>query len=100
MEAQIPDQVKNERSGRLMRLARLMSQEYRQSFAGEKAEVLYEEAKMQNGEIYQIGHTVRYIKTGRKTQEALRNRILTETLTEDFLDDMVLVQAENGNENH
>ncbi len=100
MEAQIPDQVKNERSGRLMRLARLMSQEYRQSFAGEKAEVLYEEAKMQNGEVYQIGHTVRYIKTGRKTQEALRNRILTETLTEDFLDDMVLVQAENGNENH
>ena len=100
MEAQIPDQVKNERSGRLMRLARLMSQEYRQSFAGEKAEVLYEEAKMQNGEVYQIGHTVRYIKTGRKTQEALRNRILTETLTEDFLDDMVLVQVENGNENH
>lgn len=92
MDGQVPDQVKSERSGRLMRLARHMSQEYRESFAGEKAEVLYEEAKILNGEVYQTGHTVRYIKIGKKSQEELRNRIRTEILTEDVLDDMVLIR--------
>lgn len=92
MEGQIPQKIKNVRSGRLMRLEQRMSQEYRSSFAGEKEEVLYEEAKILNGEVYQIGHTVRYIKIGRKAQGDFKNRILTETMTEDFLDDMMLMR--------
>lgn len=92
MEGQIPQKIKNVRSGRLMRLEQRMSQEYRSAFAGEKEEVLYEEAKILNGEVYQIGHTVRYIKIGRKAQGDFKNRILTETMTEDFLDDMMLVR--------
>lgn len=92
MEAQVASQVKNERSSRLMQLERRMSREYRKAFAGEKEEVLYEEAKILNGEVYQIGHTVRYIKIGRKAQGEFKNRILAETMTEDFLDDMMLVR--------
>lgn len=92
MEAQVASRVKNERSGRLMQLERRMSREYRKAFAGEKEEVLYEEAKILNGEVYQIGHTVRYIKIGRKAQGEFKNRILAETMTEDFLDDMMLVR--------
>lgn len=92
MTDQIPDQLKNERSGRLIQLEQRMSQEYRRDFAGEKAEVLYEEAKNLDGEVYQIGHTVRYIKIGKKAQGDFKNRILAETLTENFLDDMMLVQ--------
>ena len=53
---------------------------------------MYEEAKILNGEVYQIGHTVRYIKIGRKAQGEFKNRILAETMTEDFLDDMMLVR--------
>lgn len=92
MKDQVPDQVKNERSGRLLQLEQRMSQAYRQDFVGEKAEVLYEEAKILGGEVYQIGHTVRYIKIGKKAQGDYKNRILTETLTENFLDDMILVR--------
>lgn len=92
MKDQVPDQVKNERSGRLLQLEQRMSQAYRQDFVGEKAEVLYEEAKILGGEVYQIGHTVRYIKIGKKAQGDFKNRILTETLTENFLDDMILVR--------
>ncbi len=92
MEDQVASRVKNERSSRLMQLERRMSREYRKAFAGEKEEVLYEEAKILNGEVYQIGHTVRYIKIGRKAQGEFKNRILAETMTEDFLDDMMLVR--------
>ncbi len=92
MEDQVASRVKNERSSRLMQLERRMSWEYRKAFAGEKEEVLYEEAKILNGEVYQIGHTVRYIKIGRKAQGEFKNRILAETMTEDFLDDMMLVR--------
>ena len=96
MEGQVTSQIKNIRSSRLMQLEQRMSQEYRSAFAGEKEEILYEEAKILNGEVYQIGHTARYIKAGKKTQGDLRNHILTETLTEHFLDDMMLVQGTRG----
>lgn len=92
MEAQVPAQIKNERSGRLMQLEQKMSQEYRRAFIGEKEEVLYEEAKILNGEVYQIGHTARYIKVGKKMQGDFKNCILKETMTDNFLDDMMLVQ--------
>ena len=59
MEDQVSDQVRAERSGRLMRLEQRMSQEYRQSFIGENVEVLYEEAKKIGETVYQIGHTDR-----------------------------------------
>ena len=96
MEGQVTSQTKNIRSSRLMQLEQRMSQEYRSAFAGEKEEILYEEAKTLNGEDYQIGNTARYIKAGKKTQGDLRNHILTETLTEHFLDDMMLVRDAKG----
>ena len=37
-----------------------------------------------------------HIKAGKKTQGDLRNHILTETLTEHFLDDMMLVRDAKG----
>ncbi|MDE5931531.1 MAG: tRNA (N(6)-L-threonylcarbamoyladenosine(37)-C(2))-methylthiotransferase MtaB [Lachnospiraceae bacterium] len=92
MENQVADQVKTERSGRLMALERRMSQEYRQSFVGEKVEVLYEEAKKIGEIVYQIGHTVRYIKVGRKAQGDFKNCILAETITKVLQDDIMLVE--------
>ncbi len=92
MEDQVPDQIRNERSSRLMQLERRMSEEFRRDFVGERAEILYEEAKTLHGEVYQIGHTKRYIRVGKRVREDLKNRILEETLTEEFLDDMILVK--------
>lgn len=92
MENQVADQVKTERSGRLMELERRMSREYRQSFVGEKVEVLYEEAKKIGEMVYQIGHTVRYIKVGRKVQGDFKNCILEETIARGLQDDIMLVE--------
>lgn len=92
MKEQVADRVKTERSGRLMRLERRMSQEYRQSFVGENVEVLYEEAKNIGENVYQIGHTVRYIKIGRKAEGNFKNRILTETVAGILQDDIMLVK--------
>ena len=99
MEDQVSDQVKAERSGRLMRLEQRMSQEYRQSFIGENVEVLYEEAKKIGETVYQIGHTVRYIKIGRKAQGDFKNRILSETLVGALQDDIMLVEEQKVSQN-
>lgn len=98
MKEQVTDRVKAERSGRLMRLEQRMSQEYRQSFAGEDVEVLYEEAKKIGENVYQIGHTVRYIKVGRKAEGDFKNRILTETLTGALQDDIMFVEEQEAGE--
>lgn len=99
MKEQVADRVKTERSGRLMRLERRMSQEYRQSFVGENVEVLYEEAKNIGENVYQIGHTVRYIKIGRKAEGNFKNRILTETVAGILQDDIMLVKETDAS-NH
>lgn len=96
MEDQVADRVKTERSGRLMRLERRMSQEYRQSFVGENVEVLYEEAKKIGENVYQIGHTVRYIKVGRRAEGDFKNHILTETIMGALQDDIMLVKEQEA----
>lgn len=94
MKEQVADRVKAERSGRLMRLEQRMSQEYRQSFVGENVQVLYEEAKKIGETVYQIGHTVRYIKVGRRAEGDFKNRILTETLMGALQDDIMLAKEQ------
>ena len=98
MEDQITDKVKTERSSRLMQMEQRMSQEYRRSFIGENVEVLYEEAKKFGGNIYQIGHTVRYIKIGKKIQRDYRNRILAEKITGVLQDDIMLAEGQEAAE--
>jgi len=92
MEEQVTDRVKTERSGRLLRLGQRMSQEYRQTFVGEDVEVLYEEARKFGEALYQIGHTVRYIKVGRKAQGDLKNHIQAETIVGTLQDDIMLAE--------
>ena len=49
--------------------------------------------------VYQIGHTVRYIKIGRKAQGDFRNRILSETLVGALQDDIMLVEEQKVSQN-
>lgn len=90
MEGQVPDAIKAQRSNSLIQLEQRMSKEYRQSFMGEKIEVLIEEQKEIDGHFYQIGHTRQYIKAALKTREDMRNRMVTGVLT-DFLKDDIMV---------
>lgn len=92
MEQQVPDAIKTQRSNRLIQLEQRMSKEYRQSFTGENIEVLLEEQKEIDGHFYQIGHTGQYIKAALKTQEDMRNCMVTGVLTEFLKDDIMVME--------
>ena len=92
MEQQVPDAVKTQRSNRLIQLEQRMSKEYRQSFMGEDIEVLLEEQKEIDGNFYQIGHTGQYIKAALKTQEDMRNCMVTGVLSEFLKDDIMVME--------
>ncbi|MCM1386055.1 MAG: tRNA (N(6)-L-threonylcarbamoyladenosine(37)-C(2))-methylthiotransferase MtaB [Bacillus sp. (in: Bacteria)] len=89
MDNQVPDDIKTQRSNRLMQLERQMSKEYRQSFMGEDVEALFEECKEIDGRVYQIGHTKQYIKTALETRQDMRNCMVTGPLTEFLKDDIM-----------
>lgn len=92
MEKQVPDVIKTQRSNRLIQLEKRMSKEYRQSFMGENIEVLLEEQKKIDGNFYQTGHTRQYIKAALKTQEDMRNCMVTGVLTEFLKDDIMVME--------
>ncbi len=90
MKNQVPEEVKSERSNRLIQLEKRMSEEYRQSYIGEEVEVLFEEAKEIDGHTYQIGHTREYVKVAKETQDNLSNCLVKEKMKE-FLKDDILI---------
>lgn len=75
MKEQIPEEVKGQRSARLMELEAAMSFKYRESYLHKETEVLFEEEKIINGKSYQIGHTREYIKVACETGENLSGQI-------------------------
>lgn len=62
MDGQIPENIKNERSKVLQELNQKHMKAYQQSFAGKKAEVLFEEKTEIDGREYYSGHTREYLK--------------------------------------
>lgn len=62
MEAQVPDEIKNERSECLLKLEKEMSKSYQNLFLGTKQKVLMEENIIMDGKQYLIGHNERYLK--------------------------------------
>lgn len=62
MPGQIPEQVKTQRSHRLLELDERRRREYMESFLGEEKEVLLEEQVLLDGESFWSGHTREYLK--------------------------------------
>lgn len=62
MPGQIPEQIKTERSHRLLELDERRRREYMESFLGEEKEVLLEEQVLLDGESFWSGHTREYLK--------------------------------------
>ena len=62
MEGQIPEQIKAERSDRLLTLEKDMSKSYRESFLGKNLEILLEDRVLVEGKTYLTGHTKEYVK--------------------------------------
>lgn len=93
MEGQVGENIKGQRSARLMELEAAMSYQYRKSFLHKEIEVLFEEEKNLNGKIYQIGHTREYIKAACEAGENLSGRIVT-GVSEGFLQPDILLFQE------
>ena len=89
MPGQVPDPVKNTRSNELLTLEREQSKEFRGFYVGKEVAVLFEERKLIQGKIYQLGHTVDYVKVALETEEDLVNQIRNVNVTGFLTDDIL-----------
>lgn len=94
MKEQLTDREKTVRSDVLLKLTKEQSKLYRESFVGEKVDVLWEDSEEINGKKYMIGHTDRYVRiaalegseryesavSGEITTEAVRGFVNSDTL--------------------
>ncbi len=92
MGNQVPEEVKGQRSSRLLELERRVSREYREYYIGEEAEVLFEEEKIIDGTVFQVGHTKQYVKAAKRTGEDLRNRIAAGRVAGLLTDEVLLLE--------
>ena len=92
MENQLTEAQKARRSALLMEAEKQMSRDYRKKFIGRGAEVLFEEKKEIDGEIYWVGHTPQYVKAAKSSDgtEDLCNRIVRGTIA-GFLDEDIML---------
>ena len=89
MPDQVPEQVKNERSARLLELESRMSRQYREQYIGKKITVLTEDCLSLSGENWRLGHTQTYVKAAFHEGAAGRNELVTGRVT-GFLTDEIL----------
>lgn len=62
MPGQVPEQIKTQRSHRLLEIASRMQQEYLSWYLGQQVEVLTEDEVRYQGETWRCGHTKEYVK--------------------------------------
>ena len=82
MSGQVAEQIKTERSDRLMALEASLGEAYREQFIGKAESVLFEESAVVDGENCQIGYNERYVRIAAKTENDLSNCIKTVQVTE------------------
>lgn len=90
MPDQIPENIKNQRSERLIALSNSMSEEYRTLFLGRIEKVLFEESMEIEGKQYQVGHNERYLKLAVLEDRDLSNQLLQGRIT-GFLEGEILL---------
>ncbi len=76
MPNQVPENIKNVRSDKLLELADKNKKQFEDSFIGEKLSVLIEEKVEKDGNTMYTGHSKRYIKVTKKLEETSINQIL------------------------
>ncbi len=73
---QVKESIKNERAAILAKDNGIRMKSFRESFAGEETEVLFEEKKLLDNEAWFTGFNREYVKFAVKTEEDLSNRIV------------------------
>ena len=92
MENQVPEQVKNDRSARLLEMEKRLSREYRAQYIGKEITVLTEDCAELSGESWRLGHTQTYVKAALPASQAGRNELITGRVS-GFLTDEILQLA-------
>ena len=92
MENQIPENVKSIRSNELILLSEKMTKEYNALFEGRIEKVLFEEALLMNGVMYQVGHNERYLKLAVRTDLDLSNQILSVKICNSLTEEIMLCE--------
>jgi len=85
MKEQIPEEIKTKRSNRLLHLDSQMSAEYRREHIHKPVSILFEEEKEIDGRVYQIGHSMEYIKVAAECADNLSGRIVSGRYGEELL---------------
>lgn len=75
MEGQLTEQQKKHRAAELAVVERERAKAYRESFYGMDEQVLFEEELKIEGELWQVGHTKRYLKVVVKSDRPLSGEI-------------------------
>ena len=92
MENQVPEEVKTERSAKLIELGEQMSKEFRDYYIGKEQEVLFEEENEILGEKYYTGYTKEYLKTAIKSNEKLDNCFVKGVIDSALTNDVYLLR--------
>lgn len=90
MKEQIPEDVKGERSDRLLAMDEVHSKAYRESFLQKQTSILFEETKEIDGRLYQVGHNKEYVKAAFACEKDLSGQIITGRFA-GFLDEGILL---------
>ncbi len=73
---QIPEQIKAQRSDRLLEVTAQQAKAYRDSFLEQEEEILLEEEMTAGGETYLCGHTMRYVKGAVQAEPSLKSGMI------------------------
>lgn len=92
MPDQIDEQIKAERSEKLIALGHDMSKEFRKFYIGKNEEVLFEEKAVIGDKEYFVGYTKEYVKVAKKTDENLENQIVSGRISGMLTDEILLFE--------
>lgn len=92
MPDQIDEQIKAERSEKLIALGHDMSKEFRKFYIGKNEEVLFEEKAVIGDKEYFVGYTKEYVKVAKETDENLENQIVSGRISGMLTDEILLFE--------
>lgn len=76
MPEQVPEEEKARRSAILLEMSRKKEKAYERMLIGTSRKVLVEEESIMDGETYQVGHTMEYVKIRQKSEKNQINQII------------------------
>jgi len=91
MQEQVPEPIKKERSNRLLKLEKQMSEEFRGYYINREVTALMEEEWEYAGERYFVGYTKEYLKVAVKTDADLTNQFATGKIKNCLTEDVYLM---------